>query len=250
MRLPAKKTHTYYRYAAIFFAALFFISAVEMTLVLQFSASQMKNTETQNTKNSMQQAAELVDKQLQTMQQDIALRISMQIDYRPTRVEQGGIYDIIESLEDAALQMLNSIFGVVQFSQIIEAMPESHVRMTGFWLDFSRKNEDALLHGAFIPQEPQFLYPVIRAQNAQTAIIGIYAKDRIVEVDAARPHLKLINATPKEAVYLRFSVPCNEYLTVRNAMGDTVRTERMTFRPGVTAVPVPRCGLAELDFRT
>ena len=62
-----------------FFAALFFISAVVMTLVLQFSASQMKNTETQNTKNSMQQAAELVDKQLQTMQ-DIALRISMQID--------------------------------------------------------------------------------------------------------------------------------------------------------------------------
>lgn len=59
-----------------FFAALFFISAVVMTLVLQFSASQMKNTETQNTKNSMQQAAELVDKQLQTMQ-DIALRISM-----------------------------------------------------------------------------------------------------------------------------------------------------------------------------
>ena len=184
-----------------------------MTLVLQFSASQMKNTETQNTKNSMQQAAELVDKQLQTMQ-DIALRISMQIDYRPTRAKQGGIYDIIESLEDAALQMLNSIFGVVQFSQIIEAM-----------------------------------YPVIRAQNAQTAIIGIYAKDRIVEVDAARPHLKLINATPKEAVYLRFAAPCNEYLTVRNAMGDTVRTERMTFRPGVTAVPVPRCGLAELGFR-
>ena len=196
-----------------FFAALFFISAVVMTLVLQFSASQMKNTETQNTKNSMQQAAELVDKQLQTMQ-DIALRISMQIDYRPTRAKQGGIYDIIESLEDAALQMLNSMFGVVQFSPIIEVM-----------------------------------YPVIRAQNAQTAIIGIYAKDRIVEVDAARPHLKLINATPKEAVYLRFAALCNGYLTVRNAMGDTVRTERMTFRPGVTAVPVPRCGLAELDFR-
>lgn len=93
MRLPAKKTHTYYRYAAIYFAALFFISAVVMTLVLQFSASQMKNAETQNTRNSMQQAAELVDKQLQTMQ-DIALRISMQIDYRPTRAKQGGNYDI------------------------------------------------------------------------------------------------------------------------------------------------------------
>ena len=156
----------------------------------------------------------------------------------------------LESVEDAALQILNSIFGVVQFSQIIEAMPESHVRMTRFWLDFARKNEDALLHGAFIPQEPQFMYPVIRAQNAQTAIIGIYANDKIVDVDAACPHLKLINATPKEAIYLRFSAPCNGYLTVRNAMGDTVRTECMTFQMGVTAVSVPRSGLAELDFRS
>lgn len=93
VRLPARKTHTYYRYAAIYFAALFLISAVVMALVLQFSATEMKNAETQNTKNSMQQAAELIDKQLQTMQ-DIALKISMQIDYRPYRVEQGGIYDI------------------------------------------------------------------------------------------------------------------------------------------------------------
>ena len=93
MKLPAKKTHTYYRYAAIYFAALFLISAILMTIALQFSASEMKKTSVQNAESNMQQAAELLDRQLQTMQ-DIALKVSMQIDYRPYRVKQGGVYDI------------------------------------------------------------------------------------------------------------------------------------------------------------
>ena len=93
MKLPAKKTHTYYRYAAIYFAALFLISAILMTIALQFSASEMKKTAVQNAESNMQQAAELLDRQLQTMQ-DIALKVSMQIDYRPYRVKQGGVYDI------------------------------------------------------------------------------------------------------------------------------------------------------------
>ena len=93
MKLPAKKTHTYYRYAAIYFVALFLISAILMTITLQFSAAEMRKTAVQNAEKNMQQAAELLDKQLQTMQ-NIALKISMQIDYRPYRVEQGGVYDI------------------------------------------------------------------------------------------------------------------------------------------------------------
>lgn len=93
MKQPQKKTNTYYRYAAIYFAALFLISAILMMMALQFSAAEMKKTAVQNAENNMQQAAELLDKQLQAMQ-DIALKVSMQIDYRPYRVEQGGVYDI------------------------------------------------------------------------------------------------------------------------------------------------------------
>ena len=153
-----------------------------------------------------------------------------------------------ESVEDAALQILNSIFGVIQFSQIIEKMPESHLRMTRFWLDFARENEKTLLHSDFILQEPQFLYPVLRAQDARTAIIGVYAPNKIVVLDGAHTRLKIINATKAEEIYLRFARPCAARVVIRNAMGDIVRTQERTFGAGIETVDMPCSGLVELEL--
>ena len=153
-----------------------------------------------------------------------------------------------ESVEDAALQILNSIFGVIQFSQIIAEMPESHLRMTRFWLNFARENEKTLLHSEFIPQEPQFLYPVLRARDAETEIIGVYAPDKIIALDGAHTRLKLINATHAEEICLRFARPCAARVMIRNAAGDIVREEQRTFGAEIETVRVPRSGLAELEL--
>ena len=93
MKLSWKKTKTYYRYAALYFISLFVISALIMSVILYSSADGLEKLEIQNTKNSMQETSDLLEKQIQTMQ-SIALQIGLQIDYRPYRVEQGGIYDI------------------------------------------------------------------------------------------------------------------------------------------------------------
>lgn len=143
---------------------------------------------------------------------------------------------------------MNSIFGVIQFSQIIEQMPESHLRMTRFWLNFARENEKVLFYSEFIPQEPQFLYPVLRAQDADTAIIGVYAPNKIVAIQGAHARLKLINATHAEEICLRFARPCAVRLVIRSAMGEIVRTERRAFRAAIETVGVPRSGLAELEL--
>ena len=153
-----------------------------------------------------------------------------------------------ESVEDAALQILNSIFGVIQFSQIIAEMPESHLRMTRFWLNFARENEKTLLHGEFIPQEPQFLYPVLRARDAETEIIGVYAPEKIIALDRAHTRRKLINATHAEEICLRFAWPCAVRVVIRNAAGDIVREEQRTFGAEIETVRVPRSGLAELEL--
>lgn len=153
-----------------------------------------------------------------------------------------------ESAEDAALQILNSIFGVVQFSQIIADMPEAHLRMTKFWLDFARENERVLLHSAFIPMEPQFMYPVIKAQDESTAIIGVYALNKIVDIDGIRQQVKLINATKADKLYLHFGSTYEAHMIIRNTMGNVVRTENVTFQPGIAAVSVPCSGLVELQL--
>ena len=88
-----KRTKTYYRYAAVYFIALFLITALVMTGVLFLSAHELNQQETRSLKNSMKQAAELMEKQYQVME-NIALQIGTKIDFRPYRVEQGGVYDI------------------------------------------------------------------------------------------------------------------------------------------------------------
>lgn len=153
-----------------------------------------------------------------------------------------------ESTEDAALQILNSIFSVVQFSQIIADMPKSHLRMTKFWLQFARENEQVLLHSEFIPMEPQFMYPVIKAQDETTAIIGVYALRKVVEIDQSRRQVKLINATKTDKLYLHFLSPCKVRMTIRNVLGEIVREESGQQFGSICCVDVPCSGLAELTF--
>jgi len=60
-----------------------------MTGVLFLSAHELEKQETRSLKNSMKQAAELLEKQYQVME-SIALQIGTKIDFRPYRVEQEG----------------------------------------------------------------------------------------------------------------------------------------------------------------
>ncbi len=152
----------------------------------------------------------------------------------------------LETPEDAALQLLNSIFGVIQFSQIIADMPEDHLRMTRFWLDFARENEQVLLHSEFIPAEPQFMYPVITAQDADTAIIGVYALRKVIRIDQSRRCVKLINATKADALFLEMDSPCAAHVRVFNTLGEIVREEEAMLPAGVTRLSVPASGLAEI----
>lgn len=152
-----------------------------------------------------------------------------------------------ESAEDAALQMLNSMFGVIQFSQIIADMPDAHRRMTAFWLDFARQNEQVLLHSEFIPMEPQFMYPVIKAQDETTAIIGVYALNKVVALDGSRKNVKLINATKADKMYLHFEQPGNVRMVIRNTLGEVVQEADAEFT-GLCCVNVPCSGLIEMTL--
>lgn len=152
-----------------------------------------------------------------------------------------------ESAEDAALQMLNSMFGVIQFSQIIADMPDAHRRMTAFWLDFARQNEQVLLHSEFIPMEPQFMYPVIKAQDDTTAIIGVYALNKVVALDGSRKNVKLINATKADRLYLHFEQPRNVRMTIRNTLGEVVQEANAEFT-GLCCMDVPCSGLIEMTL--
>lgn len=151
-----------------------------------------------------------------------------------------------ESTEDAALQVLNTIFGVTQFSKIIETMTPDHKEMVIFWLNFARDNMKVLQQSEFIPYEPQFLYPVIKACDSTEEIIGVYANNKVIYPDIKKNKSQIINATKKPVLYLSIDSDCEVKAVVRDCRGHIVREEKLALQKGVAAIEVPRSGLLEL----
>lgn len=153
-----------------------------------------------------------------------------------------------ETVEDAALQILHSIFGVLQISQMLSQLPTAHRRMLAFWIHFSVQYKK-ILHGAqLIPYEPHFLYPVVKACDGSTAIIGVYAGKKIVAIDAALRKIILINATKEARLFLDFETDRKAKAVIYDTCGERVSAKEAAFAKGLQSISVPRSGLVELQF--
>ncbi len=151
-----------------------------------------------------------------------------------------------ESVEDAALQILNTIFGVIQFSNIIENMNPGHKEMTAFWMKFAVDNRKLLLESEWIPYEPHFLYPVIKAYDDETEIIGVYANNKVLHPDMKKNKSMIINATKKEFLYLEIEQDCKVKIKTWDCCGKVTGEEETHLFKGVHKIPVLRSGLLEI----
>lgn len=150
-----------------------------------------------------------------------------------------------ETPEDAALQILHSIFGVIQFSQIISDMPESHKKMSAFWLDFAQKNRKVLLESELVPYEPHYLYPVVKAQDENEAIVAVYQREKIVSLPQ-RKTVTIINASKSETLVIKTDAPVCVKATARNTFGEITSEQTLTLS-GLTPITVPNSGLVVLE---
>ena len=153
-----------------------------------------------------------------------------------------------ETVEDAALQILNCMFGTIQFSKHIEKMTQEHKEMSAFWLNFARENEKLLQESEFIPYEPNYLYPVIKAQDEKEEIIGVYALNKVVPLDPGKQRSRLINATKRDALYLSVKEAVTVKFRTWDARGRQAGEGTAALGPGIHELPVPRSGLLEVVY--
>lgn len=111
-------------------------------------------------------------------------------------------WNTADTSASAARAIINSIFGVVQYSAMLRDVPPDHLAMIGKWIRFSQDHRDTLLHGAFRPRHPELLYPVIEAESDKELIVGVYDDGRLVDVSAGKKTF-LLNATGKDTLVIR-----------------------------------------------
>ncbi len=121
-------------------------------------------------------------------------------------------WNFAEKPEDAALFIMNAMFGVVQYSVMLRDAPATHRTMIEKWIKFSQEHRDTLLKGSFTPHHPELMYPIIEAESASERIIGVYGACCVAEIPDDKKTI-LMNATGKDALTVRrqgklMDVPC------------------------------------------
>ena len=158
------------------------------------------------------------------------------------------IWNSEEPVEDSALQLLDCLFGVLQYSVRIEEQDEAHLKMSAFWINFMKDHRKLLQESAFVPEEPQNMYPLITVYDDHEALSCVYARDRIVPLPAGVGHFYVANATRCNYVLLRATAEVSAHISVRNCMGEVVASFDKRLDRGIASIDTPVAGLVEFTI--
>ena len=111
-------------------------------------------------------------------------------------------WNFAETPERAALYVINSMFGTVQYSVMLRKAPKDHLAMLEKWIKFSQDHRETLLKGKFTPHHPELQYPVIEAEGDNEVVIGLYDDGRIVDVPSKKKTF-VMNASGKDSFVIR-----------------------------------------------
>lgn len=149
-----------------------------------------------------------------------------------------------ESVEIAALQLLNILFSVPQISVRLEDIPKEHFDMIQFYLKYWLENRSILLEGTFRPATPLANYPMISTSNQDKSITTVFDEQVIpIETEALKA-FDIINAKTSKQLILSIKGPAKEYTyTIKSCLGEVIEQQSMVLKEGVVAFEVQASGV-------
>ncbi len=152
-----------------------------------------------------------------------------------------------DTVENKALQVVNTLFGVPQLSIVLEQATEQELAMLRFYTKYWNDNADALINGEFIASKPLANYPIVKSKQGDTTIIGVY-DDYIVDLNEATNIMDIINGQITTKVILNNTENYGAYhCEVFDCMGEKVNELDVMLLMGVLQIKVPPCGLIRLQ---
>ena len=149
-----------------------------------------------------------------------------------------------EAPENASRAVLSAIFGVVQYSMVLQKLPESHRKMMRHWIGFSLAHRDALLKGGFRPHHPEMQYPWIESWNDKEHIVAVYSDGVVLPVDAREKTVFVLNASqlPSVVIDVKSEQSASEVFDTFGALAG-----RCKLKNGLNRVSVPVGGYIKME---
>jgi alpha-galactosidase len=149
-----------------------------------------------------------------------------------------------DPVESAALEILSILFSVPQISVRLDRLPDDHLAMSRFWLQFWREHRDVLLDGELRPTHPESFFPVVVAKNEHKCVAAVYDNAVVQLTEAVPAQLWVVNGTRADRIVLECGDDCgSRSVVVQDCQGNTVREESRRLAPGLHVIPVPPAGL-------
>ncbi|MEG8039908.1 alpha-galactosidase [Sphingomonas sp. LR60] len=159
------------------------------------------------------------------------------------------VWNADEPSDKAALQLLDTLFGMPQVSMRLDALSPAHAAMLTHYLAYWRANRDVLLDGRFSPEGINAQYEIVRAVNADKQIVAAYA-DRAITLSEATPKIDLVNATAASRLLVEATRDLGRYeARAIDAEGRTVSRMSIDLSRGAHVVALPPAGIVELVRR-
>lgn len=151
-----------------------------------------------------------------------------------------------ETVESAALQILNILYSVPQLSVRLEEIPEQHLSMIKYWFAYWNTNRKVLLDAKFIPSNPGANYPILTAISDQKQITTAY-EDVIVQIEGKVSELDIVNAKASTEIALSLNHAIHAEMTVRDCEGTMIFKKQVKLSKGLNSLKVPASGMISLE---
>lgn len=151
------------------------------------------------------------------------------------------VWSADETAAGVSRSILSAIFGVVQYSMVLQTLPSVHREVIRNWLDFSRNHRTTLLKGTFRPRRPDLGYPFIEAESGEERILAVYLDAWAVQTGKPDKPVILLNATKRDTLTLRLESAAE--VSTFDATGQPV-DDAKAYAAGWVDVPIPSGGRA------
>ncbi|MBQ7115727.1 MAG: alpha-galactosidase [Clostridia bacterium] len=176
---------------------------------------------------------------------DILANRSQAINLRLTSGKTAVHSDMImwnesDTVENAALQFANVIFSVPQISMLVRDLPQEHIDMLRFYIDFWKEYRSVLLNGKITAQNPENDYSQASATLDNTTVTAIYTNN---VVDAKKGTTVIVNASGFDCVIVKNAV--NKRYVIKNCKGEII--SRGEVRDSLKDFPITKAGILIIE---
>ena len=151
-----------------------------------------------------------------------------------------------ERLEVAALQLVNTLFGVPQLSILLKNTPKEFLNMIEFYTQYWNTNKKLITTGNFTPFKPLANYPVKQVVNSNKLLLGVF-DDFVSQITSKTENIDILNGKLSNSIILQNKQDLGTYKgTIYNCEGIVVSTKEYVLNKGIFEVKLPSCGLLSL----